>query len=102
MTHGLTSLIARRVRFYSAQDEDNFFAWLNGLDAIKSVSGEGDGIVIECDMAQMTEQCLRELIALFYRYGVETKQLDVFLTSENASWFLNQDAFWRRPPSGSN
>jgi hypothetical protein len=84
------------VRFYSAQDEDNFFSWLRKFALVKNVVGQGDNILIECESVNMPDDALRELIALFFRYDVDTKQLDVFLTDENRSWFMDANAYWRR------
>jgi hypothetical protein len=92
----MRSLTAPRVRFYSRRDEDNFFSWLNGIAAVKSVSGVVDTIISECDESSMTDEWLRELVALFYRYRVDTDQLDVFLTEENKECFLHEKAFWRK------
>jgi hypothetical protein len=89
-------LVAHRVRFYSVTDEDNFFSWLRRIALIKNVVGQGDSILIECDSALMSDDALRELIALFFRYDVDTQQLDIFLTDENRSWFMDAKAYWRR------
>jgi hypothetical protein len=38
---------------------------------------------------------LREILALFYRYNIDMKQLEIFLSDENKSWFFdNKESFW--------
>jgi hypothetical protein len=98
MTNSAVRLVATRVRFYSALDEDSFFSWLHRIVAVTRVSGESDRILIQCDPNHMTDEALREMVALFFRYGVATDQLDAFANSANSSWLLDSNAFWRRPP----
>jgi hypothetical protein len=85
------------VRFYSSLDEETFFSWLERIAAVKKVRGERENIIIDCDRALMTDEALRELIAVFFRYGVDTKQLDIFETDANRSWFCDKRAYWRQP-----
>jgi hypothetical protein len=89
-------LIAEAVRFYSDQYEVNFFAWARKIATVRNVRGEGRAIIIECDPPPIADEALRELTALFFRYGVETKQLDAFLTDANRAWFADERAYWRR------
>jgi hypothetical protein len=76
-------------------DEDHFFGWLRQIPAVKTFAGSGTVLTIECDPGLMTDDALRELLALFFRYGVDTTQLDVFVTDKNRGWFMNEHAYWR-------
>ncbi len=43
------------------------------------------------------DEDLRELIALFYRYKVDMKQLEIFLNNDNQAWFYEgKKAYWHK------
>jgi hypothetical protein len=88
------TLRAKAVRFLSAQDEAMFFHWLGQLEQCASVRGEGDTIVIDVEKDKIGADELRELIALFHRYGIEMRQLRAFETRTNRSWLANERAYW--------
>ncbi len=50
----------------------------------------------------MSNESLRELIALFERYRIPMGQLAQFKTSRNESWFADPRAFWYRPVFGTS
>jgi len=46
---------------------------------------------------------MRELLALFYRYKIDMKQLQIFLNKNNKQWFQdNTKAYWHRRVFGVN
>ncbi|MGY0194098.1 hypothetical protein ACWA7J_03390 [Leptothrix sp. BB-4] len=87
-------LEARAVRYFSEHDEAAFFEWLDKIAAIRSYEGNGDALYIEVDPAAVDEDALREILALFHRYGVSLKQLEVFDRPEFAEWFRDERAYW--------
>lgn len=90
----MVTLIAKEVAYFSPLDEDAFFTWLKSIGCVDEVRGVGRELHIEVRPPKDSE--LRELIALFCRYGIEQRQLAEFLTTQNASWFRdNRAAYWR-------
>lgn len=87
-------LEATGVRFFSQGDEAAFFGWLENLDCVDRYEGRGLTLFILVNAAAVDEDGLRELLALFRRYGVELKQLSVFDCSEFANWFRSEQAYW--------
>jgi hypothetical protein len=85
--NALSTLIASEVLFFSACDEDAFFAWLDKLNCIIEYCGEGIALHITLNVALLDDSSLRELLALFFRYGVEMTQLARFATDVNCAWF---------------
>ncbi|MCO7187659.1 MULTISPECIES: hypothetical protein [unclassified Pseudoalteromonas] len=87
-------LEAKSVKFLSPADEQSFFDRLNALSCVNDVFGQGFSIIIETDKSLDDEE-LREIIALFYRYNVNMKQLKGFLSKGNRVWFKhNQQSYW--------
>ena len=87
-------LRCRRIQFYSEGDELTFFRWIKTIGAIKKHYGEGDIIYLKLESRRVSNSNLRELIALFYRYKIDMKQLIQFLNN-NKSWFgQTPKAFW--------
>lgn len=90
----IIELEARRVRFFSLGDEDAFFEWLDKLPCVGKYVGLGDALHISINRAAVDEDALRELLALFRRYGVDMKQLRVFDGFEFSEWFRDSRAYW--------
>jgi len=86
-------VICKAVEFYSAQDETNFFEWAKKLRCVKRVQGVHDEIWLHVRSRNISDRCLRELIALCFRYKVEMTQLQQFLRVSNKHWFGDKE-FW--------
>ena len=94
MTPGTVELRATDVRFFSHGDESAFFGWLNGMPFVEHYEGHGRTLHIMVNPAAVDENGLREILALFRRYGVGLKQLAVFDKDEFADWFRDERAYW--------
>lgn len=91
------SLVCKGVIFYSIQDEDCFFEWLKKIECIKSISAAGDELYLEIESKDISDEHLRNIIALFYRYKINMKQLQQFLNKENEEWFKGKPkGYWHR------
>ena len=90
-------LIARAVEYGSPGDETAFFDWLGAIACVGVIGGVGPDLLIPLTREPSDEE-LRELIALFHRYGVSLGQLAVF----NRDWLLSPDAFWFSGMFGSD
>ena len=89
----MVTLVATEVVYHSPGDEEAFFAWLNSIGCVTEVRGVSRELQIQLRPPTDTE--LRELIALFSRYGIERRQLAQLVTFKNASWFRdNRSAYW--------
>ncbi|MBX9402312.1 hypothetical protein K4L06_13440 [Lysobacter sp. BMK333-48F3] len=80
--------------FFSDFDEDLFFGWLNKIESIAEVRGEGVFIKINISLERLDEEGFRELIAIFTRFGLNVAELkkldsDIFL-----AWLHNPRAYW--------
>jgi hypothetical protein len=93
-TEMLIQLEATAVRFYSQYDESTFFRWLKDLPCVDSVDGKGMTIFIKVRPVQVSEDMLRDLLALFRRYGVNKKQLAQFDRPDFSDWFRSPNAPW--------
>jgi hypothetical protein len=94
-------LKAQRTRFFSQLDERAFFGWLKKLSCVSDVEGKGDTLFIRVLESKVDEYALRELLALFQRYGISMNQLGVFDKPEFADWFQNRGAYWHKSVFGS-
>ena len=92
--NALSMLIASEVLFFSACDENAFFEWLARLDCVAEYYGEGVDLHILLNGVLLDDSSLRELLALFFRYGVEMTNMYVLETHSNRSWFRNPGAYW--------
>jgi hypothetical protein len=82
-------------------DERAFFEWLERIEATQVVYGRGREIVISLRPDEVSEQSLREFIAVFYRYEVQMAQLQQFASPSNESWFKKRNSYWYTKVFGS-
>ena len=93
----MLTLICKQVEFLSVNDETSFFEWLKRIEPIKEVNGVGDEIRLQLESDSIDDESLRELAAIFFRYGVDLTQLSKFKRNDNAEWFYgNKLAFWSK------
>ncbi|AOT08746.1 hypothetical protein [Pseudoalteromonas luteoviolacea] len=91
----MLKLICDSVSYFSQGDETAFFNWLNSIESVVKVEGFGTELEVTVSSNNISDEELREFIAIFTRYDVELKQLRVFENSNNAEWFTqNKIAFW--------
>lgn len=87
-------LEATKVRFYSENDEAAFFEWIDKLKCVKNYEGKGATIYFHVSSKLVGEDCLRELLAIFWRYGISMRQLAIFDREEFSAWFRDPRAYW--------
>src|SRR5262245_15884223 len=86
--------------YNSPGDERAFFEWIARISCIGRFWGSGSALHIEIKKCRISDECLRELLALFSRYDIAMAQLAQFETKSNRKWFRNEAAYWFRPVFG--
>lgn len=95
-------LICKSIKFGSQHDEDAFFEWIKKIKCIKNISAAGKELYLHTNNS-LKDENLRDLLALFDRYKINMKQLQVFLNENNKAWFYeNKKAYWHKRVFGSN
>lgn len=85
------------IRYYSRKDEDAFFEWIKKIDCIENVSSAGKDLYLQIPTHDLHDYDLRELLAIFYRYKIDMRQLQVFLNKNNKEWFEdNKKTYWHQ------
>ncbi len=95
-----SDLVAASVRYGSAGDENAFFHWLGRIGCVGKPWGRGRDLHIPI-VSEPTDDELREIIALFYRYRIDLRQLATFETPANQNWFKTPEAYWREGVFGA-
>ncbi|MGM9482642.1 hypothetical protein ACS5PN_15725 [Roseateles sp. NT4] len=80
--------------FYSSQDEASFFSWLESIPGVSSVTGVGRSLEVNLNSVQLNEDALREMLALHRRYQLPMRNLAIFLSPANESWFAAPEMYW--------
>jgi hypothetical protein len=62
-------------RYWSQSDEDAHFEWLARIGCIRDVRGVGRRVFLDIDAEHVTDRDLRELEAVYRRYGGGLDQL---------------------------
>jgi hypothetical protein len=90
----MPKLICKNVLFFSMGDEASFFYWVKNIKCIKEIVGIGDEMQLIVSTERISDDCLRDLIAIFYRYNIDMEQLTQFTNDNNVDWFKNSKMFW--------
>ena len=85
-----------QVVFYSPHDEDAFFEWVKKIPCITTF----DPVTLFVRSKVMSNENLRDLTALLFRYGAEMSQLQQFCNSRNESWFKEPHKYWHESVFG--
>ena len=88
--------------FYHEADERAFFEWLARIHCVSDFASEpGHGLVVrlKCHPAQ---DDLKQLIALFWRYAGDMRQLAKFESDDNRSWFRDREMYWHNAVFGGS
>jgi len=90
------TLEAKNIVYLSPNDEAAFFEWIDKIGAVRKCEAQGGSLYLTVNNANIDNDSLRELVAIFWRYDVsmKMKQLLVFNREPFSTWFANEDAFW--------
>lgn len=87
-------LACKRVIYYSRGDERAFFEWIRRISCISEFVGAGDTLYLHVRRTRISDENLRDLLALFNRYEVAMKQLAQFESPRNRPWFKDRKKYW--------
>ena len=79
--------------YYSSLDERAFFDWLKSIADVVNVIGTPIGLEIYLS-EEVSDASLRELIAIYKRYGGDMKELAQLARPENECWFKSIKMYW--------
>ncbi len=91
----MVHLDCSRVTFGSQLDEKHLFEWAAEIRGF--LRWDQDTLVVR---SRLSEASLRDLVALFNRYGIPMKQLAQFRTPKNEHWFAAPHKYWHRKVFG--
>lgn len=86
-------LVASSVTYYSQDDEVAFFGWLDRLQSVADCHGEVNNLYIRLKYWP-DDADLREILALFYQYGLDLQQLKRLETLDNEQWLRDPQKYW--------
>jgi hypothetical protein len=90
----MIKLICKKVEFYSRNDESAFFEWIAKIRVIKKWEGVGDEIHLYVPKTIVSKTSLRDLMALFFRYKINMRQLQQLVNDKNRDFFMNTKKYW--------
>ena len=89
------TLVATWVTYGSYNDERAFFEWLERIEGVERFEGVGRDLLIYVSQ-EIEELGLRDLVALFSRYGVDLAQIPKAFSVGEHPWLLKETAYWFR------
>jgi hypothetical protein len=92
----MPKLICKGVIFYSQTDETSFFEWISRIKGIDRWEGIGDEVHLHLPKKKISDECLRDLTALLYRYKIEMSQLQQFVNEKNSEWYAAPGKYWHK------
>lgn len=91
--------------FGSKLDEDAYFRWIQEIPGVISIEelpsaaplARGPArLRVGVNMSQFDKFSLMELLALYYRFGLNFEELKIFINDSNRQWVCDPKTFWAR------
>lgn len=82
--------------FGSPLDEKHLFQWAAEIPGF--LRWEQDTLVVR---SRLSEASLRDILALFSRYGIPMQQLSQFENPKNSDWFRAPQMYWHKQVFGA-
>jgi hypothetical protein len=92
----MVNLNCSGIRFGSQLDEKHLFSW--GREIAGVIGWDQDNLVVRS--RRISAASLRDLIALFRRYGIPMAQLAQFRNPANEGWFATPHMYWYKAVFG--
>ena len=86
------------IMFGSQLDEKHLFEWAVEIPGV--LRWEQDTLVIRSK--RISQASLRDLLALFSRYGIPMRQLAQFQNETNEKWFTAPHMYWHKKVFGNS
>ena len=80
--------------FYSRGDERRLFLGFKEISAIRSVQGVGRDLLLDIEVATLSKEAMRELLALLWRYGIPLAPLRAFAEKKKFNWLNDTQGYW--------
>ena len=88
--HKKTVLICTPLRFYTQQDENILFNWLDNIQCIEKYEGIGRALHCYINSEEIADDDLLNLMAIFDRYKFDATQLRIFMNNNNKEFFEDE------------
>jgi sugar phosphate isomerase/epimerase len=83
----LVEITVRGPAYHSLHDEAAMFEWLAKMTFLE-VEGSGSDLILRLARGPSDDE-LRDLLAIFKRYGLDMRALAALRTSDNERWFAS-------------
>lgn len=81
--------------FYSPGDERRLFEALHSMPCIRSLRGQGLGLILDVDLKSLTRQVLEDLLVLLWRYQVDLSAFGALAErNQRFKWIAHPDRVW--------
>jgi hypothetical protein len=92
----MMNLKIKLVTFYSNADESRLFEGLQSITAITDIKGVGRDLVMQLNVTILDDDMLRDLLALFMRYGISMYPLRELSRNVKFEWLNDTNAYWHQ------
>ena len=83
--------------FYSPGDERRLFEALQSMSCVKSVRGQGLGVILDVELRKLTRPALEDLLVLLWRYEVDLRPFGILAErNQRFRWIAQPDRVWHR------
>ena len=87
-------LVCNNVRYYSDLDKEGFFEWIKKIKSVVEMEKIDGELYLYFKSKRIPDKDLRSLIALFRRFKIDMKQLQLFLNERNKRWLRDGRGHW--------
>lgn len=83
--------------FYSPGDEKRLFEALQSMSCLKSVRGQGLGVILDVELRKLTKTAFEDLLVLLWRYEVDIRPFGKLAErNRRFRWIAQPDRVWYR------
>lgn len=80
--------------FYSRGDEKRLFQGFGEIAAIRDIKGVGRDLLLSINIAALSKEQMRELLALLWRYDLPLAPLRVLSEKKKFDWLNDSQGYW--------
>lgn len=88
------SFLVRPPQYEASLEEKIFLHWLASIDGVEHVNVVNEGLELTIDRSKFDVGSLWDMLSIYYRYDLDSSDLDVFINEQNEGWVRDPDKYW--------
>lgn len=87
-------LICNDATFETDMDKNLFKRFIKKIPSVDELDDFASKLHVYIKSTVIPDEDLKDILALFYQYKIDMRQLKIFLNNQNKDWFKDKDEYW--------